>query len=66
MSRSREGWGSGPLPIPPRKSKVALGSLRTSGTDRPQEAIGPFGSNCFSREVCTALMNKKNRCIDPP
>ena len=40
---------------PPGKSQVAIGFLGTTGTDSPQEAIGPHGSNCFSKEVRTAL-----------
>ena len=40
----------------PGKSQVAIGFLKISGTDPSREAIGPDGSNCFSREVRTALV----------
>ena len=39
----------------PGKSQVAKGFLRNSGTDQPREAVGPFGSNCLSREVRMVL-----------
>ena len=39
----------------PEKSQVAIGSNRNNGTDLLREAIGPLGSNCFSREVRTTL-----------
>ena len=50
MDRSRGGGvqGSG-------KSQVAIGFHGKSGTNPPREAILPFRSNCFSRELCTAL-----------
>ena len=65
---------------PPGKSQVAIGFLWNTGTDHPREAIGPLGSNCHSREVCTGLcvpkilMTKKNvvmtlswrNFLDPP
>ena len=35
----------------PGKSQVAIRFLKNSATDPPQEAIGPIGANCFSREV---------------
>ena len=47
--------GSGLTPL--RKSQVAIGFPRQSGTDPPREAIGPKGSNCFSRGVSAALCN---------
>ena len=48
--------GTGGLdPPPPAKSQVAIGFLRNIGTDLPREVIGPLRSNCFSREVSTAL-----------
>ena len=50
---NREERGRGPGT--PWKSNVAMGFLTNSDTDTPREAIGPVGSNCFSREVCTAL-----------
>ena len=34
---------------------ASLGFSRNSGTDHPQEAIGPLESYYFSREVNTAL-----------
>ena len=40
---------------PHGKSEVVIGFLGNSGLDTPREAIGPIGSNCFSREVQTAL-----------
>ena len=56
MGGSRWGLGSGPPPPPPFvKSQVAVGFLRNKGTDHPQEAIGPLGSNCFLKEVRTIL-----------
>ena len=48
----------GPYPSP-GQSQVAIGFLIHSDMDTPREAIGPFGSKCFSREVSTALMSKK-------
>ena len=39
---------------PTGKSEADICFLRNIGTDPPQEAIGPIGSNCFLREVCTA------------
>ena len=48
------GVTGGPDRHPPGNSQVAVGVLRNSGTNHPLEAIGPFGSNCFSREVRTA------------
>ena len=50
-------WGSWADPEGggPEKSQVAVCFLRNAGTDLPQEAIGPLGSNCFSMEVGTAL-----------
>ena len=44
--------------LTPRKSQVAIQVcfLIKSGTDPPQEAIGPLGwSNCFLMEVCMAI-----------
>ena len=46
MGGSRTG-AEGPDPLP-GKSQVAIGFLRISVSD-------PLGSNCFSREVRTAL-----------
>ena len=46
--------GQGVL-TPPGKEQVAIGFLRHAGNDLPREAIGYFGSNCFSREVRTTL-----------
>ena len=43
MCRSR-GWGD-EVRIPPRKSQVAIGFLRNTGTNPPGEAIGPQESN---------------------
>ena len=40
---------------PHGNSEVFIGFLRNSGLDTPREAIGLIGSNCFSREVRTAL-----------
>ena len=37
------------------KSQMAIGFLKNSGMDPPQEAVGPLGSNCFLREVRMAL-----------
>ena len=49
-------WGQGvQTPPPPGKLQVAIGFLRNYCMDHPREAIGPRGSNCFSREVHTAL-----------
>ena len=39
----------------PGKSQVAICFFRNTGTDPSRETIGPFWSNCFSREVRTAL-----------
>ena len=39
------------------ESQVVIGFVRNTGTDPPQEAIGPIGSNCFLREVRIALWN---------
>ena len=49
----------------PGKSQEAIGFLGNTSTDPspappplpppPREAIGPLGSNCFSREVHTVL-----------
>ena len=36
-------------------SRGGGGGQGVPGTDPPREAIGPKGSNCFSREVRTAL-----------
>ena len=47
---------------PHGKSQVAIGFLRHSGTNYPREAIGPLGSNCFSREVHTALSALSKIC----
>ena len=55
-------------PPTPGISQVAVGFLTNTSTDPPQEAIGPFGSNCFLGEVRKALCetrdNLKN-CLDP-
>ena len=41
---------------PPQESKVPIGFQMNNGTDLLREAIGPQGgSNCFSKEVRTAL-----------
>ena len=48
----REGTGG---PDPHGKSQVAICVHRNAGMDIPREAIGPKGSNCFSREVPMAL-----------
>ena len=42
--------GSRPPPLD-GKSQVAICFLRNTGTKPPREAIGPCGSNRFSREV---------------
>ena len=42
---------------PFEKSQVAIYFRTNTGSDLPREAIGPLGSNCFSREV---------RSRDPP
>ena len=42
-------------PPPLGKLQVVIGFLRNTGTDPHREAIVPLGSNCFSREVRTAL-----------
>ena len=55
MGGSRGGSWSGPI----GKSEVAIGYLRKCGTDTCREAIGPIGSNCFSREVRTTLSEKR-------
>ena len=47
--------GIGGLDPTPGKSQVVICILRNTGTEPPREAIGPLGSNCFSREVRTAL-----------
>ena len=65
MGRSRGGGGGGGGGRgsgPPGKSQVAIGILRNTSIDPPQEAIGSLpqeaigslGSNCFSKEVHTA------------
>ena len=51
------GWDGGKGSGPPGKSQVAIGFLSTDGPLR--EAIGPLESNCFSKEVRTALMKNK-------
>ena len=48
------GGGGGRGSGPPGKSQVAIGLLRNTSIDPPQEAIGSLGSNCFSKEVHTA------------
>ena len=48
--RINRGRGQGSEPH--WKTHMAIGFLRNSGTDTPNEAIG---SNCFLREVCIAL-----------
>ena len=46
------GGGAGGLtPGLPLVITMAIGFLRNTGTDPPREAIGPLGSNCFSRVV---------------
>ena len=40
---------------PHGKSQVAIGFLRTSGTDPPPSRSNSFGFNCFPREVHRAL-----------
>ena len=47
-------WGT-VSPYTNGKSQVAIGFLRNAGTDPTREAIGPKGSNCYSREVRTTL-----------
>ena len=42
-------------PTPPGKSQVVICFLRNISTDAPREAIGPLGSNCFTRGARTAL-----------
>ena len=54
MGRSIVGWGS-EGPDTALENHEALGFLKKSGTDHPLEAIGPIGSNCFSREVGTVI-----------
>ena len=49
------GQGGGGGPNPPGKSQVALCILRNTGMGTPREAVGPILSNCFSREVPTAV-----------
>ena len=54
-------------PPTPGKSQVDVCFLINTGSDRPREAIGPKGFNCFSREVCTVLMIKTlNRALPLP
>ena len=55
--------GAGCREPPPGKSQLVLGFLGITGADPTREAIGPRGSNSFSREVCTALSVK---CVDEP
>ena len=53
MDRSRGGTGG---LDPPGKSQVAIGSLRNTGMDPV------LGSNCFSREVRMADLNR-GQCV---
>ena len=39
----------------PGKSQVAIGMLRNTGTYHLKKQLDPRGSNCFLREVRTAL-----------
>ena len=39
---------------------MAIGFLRNTGKDPPPEAIGPLGSNGFSREVGVVWPSMKN------
>ena len=61
MGRSKGGdkVSTPPPPPPPGKIRVAKGFLRNTGTgtNLTQKAIGPLGSNCFSREAYTAVYN---------
>ena len=43
---------------PPGQSQVAIGFLIHSDMDTLETQLDP-GSNCFSREVSTAIMSKK-------
>ena len=43
------------LQNPSSKLQASIDFLRNSCTDPLGEAIGPLGSNCLSKEVCTAL-----------
>ena len=55
--------GGPPLPPP----QIAICYLRNTGANGPREAIGPKGSNCFSREVLAVLMTKTlNRTLPLP
>ena len=53
----------------PGKSQVAIDFLRNTGKEPPRKAIGPLGSNCFSRKVRSALCEIcwwLKKCQDPP
>ena len=50
---SSRGKGAGAQDPPENHEAICF--LRNTGTDPSREAIGPIGSNCFSREVLTAL-----------
>ena len=60
MCRYRGGGGGQGVqtPFPLKKSQVAVGFRRNTDMDPPQEAIGPLGSNCFSREVIDGGQNR--------
>ena len=52
------GWGRSqdfPSPLENNRWNQDIGLFNNTGTDPTREAIGPFGSNCFMREVRTAL-----------
>ena len=54
------------------ENHMAIGFRRNTGIDPLQEAIGPLGSDWFSREVCRPSvkyvdgLNKQKHCQDPP
>ena len=54
MGRCRGGEGGLETPLP-LENHVAIGFLKNTGTDPPQEAIGPLRSNCIMREGSMAL-----------
>ena len=68
-----EGGGAGgpksETPLPPLEIKSGYNLIRNTGTDPHREAIGPLGSNCFSRDVRTELCKirlTKTHCQDIP
>ena len=58
MCRSR---GKDRSPDPPENFQVAINFLSNTGADPTRKAIGPLRSDCFSREVRTALMTEKKK-----